>query len=85
MLEAFPGIEQARIAEHVAGKVVKMCSNRYGSRIMQRIFERFDFGYRVELLNKLSGSECFLAVDSCATHVMQVYLEFQLFNVYRLF
>ncbi|OZC08707.1 hypothetical protein X798_04255 [Onchocerca flexuosa] len=71
VLEAFPGIEQARIAEHVAGKVVKMCSNRYGSRIMQRIFERFDFGYRVELLNKLSGSECFLAVDSCATHVMQ--------------
>ncbi|KAL4003036.1 Pumilio-family RNA binding repeat protein [Acanthocheilonema viteae] len=70
-MEAFPGIEQARIAEHVANKVVKMCSNRYGSRIMQRIFERFDFGYRVELLNKLSGSECFLAVDSCATHVMQ--------------
>lgn len=75
-MEAFPGIEQARIAEHVANKVVKMCSNRYGSRIMQRIFERFDFGYRVELLNKLSGSECFLAVDSCATHVMQVYLKF---------
>ncbi|VDO23724.1 unnamed protein product [Brugia timori] len=70
-MEAFPGIEQARVAEHVANKVVKMCSNRYGSRIMQRIFERFDFGYRVELLNKLSGSECFLAVDSCATHVMQ--------------
>ncbi|VDN04302.1 unnamed protein product [Thelazia callipaeda] len=70
-MEAFPGIEQARVAEHVASKVVKMCSSRYGSRIMQRIFERFDFGYRVELLSKLDGSECFLAVDSCATHVMQ--------------
>uniref|UniRef100_A0A1I7V920 PUM-HD domain-containing protein n=1 Tax=Loa loa TaxID=7209 RepID=A0A1I7V920_LOALO len=74
-MEAFPGIEQARVVEHVANKVVKMCSNRYGSRIMQRVFERFDFGYRVELLNKLSGSECFLAVDSCATHVMQLYCD----------